>query len=304
MKFFYISLGSFCHPKILLRETNRPVLESLPFDFHSSPCTYSIYHILEKLYYQKTYAPQFKEILYTHQFNTIHKEELTVQDNDDVYFLHFFDVNDLCTIPSSYPASMDHISTEKIQKVQQKFERRFQRLYQIMNDPENVLIFLRIENYENPAWKSDIEQLCKIVDLYSNKNKFIIYSQINIDNHLDFHNSHVLNYDYKIPVMFLKKKFTEDISSHQKNDFLQVLTSFEQIIDNCLTLKFQEKILLFYYNSSEQKLYMLNDLNYWYRILEMKDGLLKCIHEAENNLLIFNEKENYYDHSSTFSISS
>ena len=126
------------------------------------------------------------------------------------------------------------------------------------------------------------------MDLYANKNKFIIYSQINVDNHLDFYYSQVLNYDYKVPVMFLKKKFTEDISYHQKNYFLQVLTSFEQIIDNCLTLKFQEKIFLFYYNSIEQKLYMLNNLTYWYRILEMKDGLLKCIHDAENNVLIFN----------------
>jgi len=59
---------------------------------------------------------------------------------------------------------------------------------------------------------------------------------------------------------------------------------------------------LFYYNSIEQKLYMLNNLTYWYRILEMKDGLLKCIHDAENNMLIFNEKNNYYDHSATFPI--
>ena len=298
MKFYYISLGSFCHPKILLRETKRPILESLPFDFHSSPCTYSIYHILEKLYYQKIYTPQFKEILYTHQFNATHKDELAVQDQEDIYFLHFFDINDLCKIPSSYPASIDHISAEKIKQVQNKFELRFQRLYQIMNDPENILIFLRIENYENPAWKSDIEQLCKILDLYSNKNKYIIYSQINIDDALDFNNTRTLNYDYKLPIMFLKKKFTENISSNQKNDFLQVLTKFEQIIDNCLTLKFQDKILLFYYNYLEQKLFMLNNLTYWYRILEINDGLLKCIHEAENNLFIFNKKQDYYEYSS------
>ena len=47
---------------------------------------------------------------------------------------------------------------------------------------------------------------------------------------------------------------------------------------------------------------MLNDLTYWYRILEMKDGLLKCIHDAENNLLIFNEKYNCYEHSATIPI--
>ena len=46
----YISLGSFCHPKMHIRKTNRQISKSLPFDFHSSPNTYSIYSILDKLY--------------------------------------------------------------------------------------------------------------------------------------------------------------------------------------------------------------------------------------------------------------
>jgi hypothetical protein len=37
MKIYYISLGSFCYPKMIIRETNREYAESLPFDFNSSP---------------------------------------------------------------------------------------------------------------------------------------------------------------------------------------------------------------------------------------------------------------------------
>lgn len=49
MKIKFISLGSFCHPKIFLRNKKMEILESLPFDFHSSNNFYSIYHILEEL---------------------------------------------------------------------------------------------------------------------------------------------------------------------------------------------------------------------------------------------------------------
>ena len=95
MKICYISLGSFCHPKILIRETNRHIQESLPFDFHSSPGTYSIYNILNELYYNKTYDVEFNEILFKHNFNSEHKDQLAVKEKNDLYFLHFFDLNDL-----------------------------------------------------------------------------------------------------------------------------------------------------------------------------------------------------------------
>ena len=63
MKINYVCLGSFCHPKIFIRNTNREIGESLPFDFHSSPNTHSIYYILEKLHEDKTFIHQFNKIL-------------------------------------------------------------------------------------------------------------------------------------------------------------------------------------------------------------------------------------------------
>ena len=50
MKIHYIVLGSFCYPKMLIRETNREYLESLPFDFNSSPHLTGITNILKILY--------------------------------------------------------------------------------------------------------------------------------------------------------------------------------------------------------------------------------------------------------------
>ena len=294
MKLFYISLGSFCHPKILLRETNRPILQSLPFDFHSSPCTYSIYNILKKLYNNKKYIPEFKEILYKHHFNIEHKNELAVKDIDDIYFLHFFDENDLIKNPEKYPASIEYINTDKIKYIQTKFEERFKHLYNLLNDPENMLVFLRIENYENPSWSSDISNLCDALSLFKNKNKFLIYSQINIEQSLDFEKTKSLNYQNKIPIMYIKKNFTENISFSQKDEFLNILNTFENIIDNCLTLFIENELCKFYYNQIERKLFMLNNLNYWLSIIKLEDNLLIC-HDINNNKkLIFNYQNNIF----------
>ena len=63
MKINYISLGSFCHPKIVIRDSMREYSESLPFDFNSSPSLVVITNILKELYETKTYDIQLKEII-------------------------------------------------------------------------------------------------------------------------------------------------------------------------------------------------------------------------------------------------
>ena len=53
MKINYVSLGSFCHPKIVIRDTGREYAESLPFDFNSSPSLSGVTNILRELYEKK-----------------------------------------------------------------------------------------------------------------------------------------------------------------------------------------------------------------------------------------------------------
>ena len=53
---YYICLGSFCYPKMIIRETNRLYAESLPFDFNSSPHLTGITNILYELYNNNTYG--------------------------------------------------------------------------------------------------------------------------------------------------------------------------------------------------------------------------------------------------------
>lgn len=276
MKICYISLGSFCHPKILLRETNRYIQESLPFDFHSTPGTYTIYNILEELYKNKKYEVNFEEILYTHQFNSTHKNELAIREKNDLFFMHFFDVDDLIEIPKTYPADCSYINKNKIDVVKYKFNKRFDKLYKIMNDPENILVFLRIENYKNPVWELELSKLTNAIALFKNKNKFLIYSQINIDEKLDFFKINMLNYNYKIPVMCIKKLFDENIQTSLKDEFLNVLENFENIIKNCLTLRINNNISNFYHDNYKNKLFKLNNLDYWMKIDSLEEKILIC----------------------------
>jgi hypothetical protein len=149
----YISLGSFCHPKIYIRKTKRNISQSLPFDFHSTPNTYSIYSILNKLFNQKTFSHEFKEILFEHEYNDYNKKELAVSDNEGIFFLHFFDLDDKLNNNIQYPINIqDNLNNDKIIEINNKFKKRYEKLYNIMNSKNDILVFLRIENYENKSW--------------------------------------------------------------------------------------------------------------------------------------------------------
>jgi hypothetical protein len=90
MNIYYISLGSFCYPKMIIRESSREYAESLPFDFNSSPHMHGITNILKELYEKKTYDIELKEILMKYNEN-----ELTVSERNDMYLVHFFKEHDL-----------------------------------------------------------------------------------------------------------------------------------------------------------------------------------------------------------------
>jgi len=293
MKIFYISLGSFCHPKILLRDTNRFIQESLPFDFHSTPGTYTIYNILEELYKNKKYDVDFKEILYTHKFNNTNKNELVVREKNDIFFLHFFDVEDLKEIPSNYPVDASYIDDNKIKLIKYKFNKRFNRLYNLMNDPDNILVFLRIENYANPVWDEELVKLTNAISLFQNNNKFLIYSQTNIDEKIDFYKTNALNYNYKIPVMCIKKLFDETIQTTLRDDFLNILTTFEKIIDRCLQLRMNNNVSNFYHDIPNKKLFKLNDLSYWLDIEVLEGKTLICM--IRNKVLVFELVNNIFE---------
>lgn len=335
----YISLGSYCHPKMHLRKTKREISKSLPFDFHSSPNTYSIYSILDKLYENETFIHKFKEIIFEHTHNSENKKELAVSDYEDIYFLHFFDIHDLIidlnnldlyenineyenidvnfntNVKSNiisnninendkkikYPLSTDnHLCVDKINEVNEKFKKRYEHLNFILNNKFNkydldILVLLRIENYNNSNWNMDVQNLANSIKQYQHPNKFLIYTQIEIDEKLDFFHTFKINYDYGFPIIFHKILFDEKISFdvNQEKMFENILVNFENIINCCIYISIHDKIQVFY-NDSNKILVNLNNICELYTIQLLNHQKLELIHN--NEILVFlNNKNNIYE---------
>jgi hypothetical protein len=306
MKLLYIPLGSFCHPKILIRETNRELLESLPFDFHSSQNLIGIVNILKELYETGNYELKFKNIINIHDNNSKKEKELIVSE-ENLFFVHFFKETDLINHNThnlyninninhinnnnidnnnidinnnnnniiidrniiNFPLNINNIKEEKMNEVKNIFKKRFERLYNILNDTNNVLCFLRIENYENHNWKYEVKELTNILLKFKNPNKFLLYSQNQIDIDLHFNNSRVLNYEYSIPIFFFKYFFYDVEMILNKDFFITLLNTFEYIVNNknnIIHLKkngIVEKYFLQNDNKNDKifKIFKLNNIN-------------------------------------------
>jgi hypothetical protein len=259
MKINYISLGSFCHPKIAIRDTMREYSESLPFDFNSSPSLTGITNILKELYEKKTYDIELKDIICDHNDN-----ELAVSEKNNMYLVHFFKKTDLTEHINSYPQPHNIINKDVILNVKKKFKRRFERLYKLLNIKNEIICFLRIENYENPYWKEELTNFCNVLSLFENNNKYLIYSQQNIDEKLHYENTHQLNYEYKIPIFFYKYFFYDKILIEERDKFIIVLKYFEDLMNNneCIINVRNNNILEKYLiDNNKSKIFKLNNLN-------------------------------------------
>jgi hypothetical protein len=261
MKILYIPLGSFCYPKIVLRETNREISESLPFDFNSSPHLPKVTEILKELYQKKSYDIKLKEIL---QIYSGFGNELVVSE-ENMYIVHFFKDYDLKFPINTFPASANLIKDDVINDVKSKFKKRFERLYNILNDENNLLCFLRIENYKNYGWKHELIEFTKILSLFKNPNKFLIYSQELIDEDLDFINSKVLNYNYSIPILFYKHYFYDMEMINNKHLFIRLLEYFENIVNssNVINIKNNNVIEKYYIDNNILRIFKLTNINYF-----------------------------------------
>lgn len=293
----YISLGSFCHPKIYIRKTKRNISESLPFDFHSTPNTYSIYSILNKLFNQKTFSHEFKEILFEHEYNDTKKKELAVSDNEGIFFLHFFDLDDKLSDNIEYPINIqDNLNNDKIIEVNNKFKKRYEKLYNILNNKNDILVFLRIENYINKSWEVELPSLINSLKQYKNQNKFLIYTQIEISDHLDFNDHPEINYSYGFPILFYKFQFDEKITSNKlyEEKFEKIFTNFENIISNSIYLNFNKNTSVFYHDKNNNLLFNLNNINEKLNIKSMNN--LKLDVYYNNKLIVFfKNTENIYE---------
>jgi hypothetical protein len=297
MKIIYIPLGSFCYPKMIIRDTNRELQKSLPFDFHSSPHLNGITNILKELYYNKTYDLEMTEIIDRH--NT---DELTIKEKN-LYVVHFFKDRDLIKSIDSFPVSIDYLNENKLLEVKYKFKKRFEYLYNILNDTNNIICFLRIENYKNYGWKSELIEFTNVLALFKNPNKFLIYSQELIDEELHFNNLKTLNYQYSIPILFIKHYFYDLEMINNKGLFIQILSTFEYIMDNdnIINIKNNNCIEKYYYDKDKKQIFKLMNINLFSNafldndvlyVINALDGIYKFVKNNEN---IFEFESKFYN---------
>ena len=257
MNIFYIPLGSFCYPKIIIRETKREYNESLPFDFNSSPHLSGVTNILKELYTNNKYEIELKEILQIYNGN-----ELCVSEKN-MYIVHFFKDYDLKENVTVFPCSANMIKDDITSQVKNKFNKRFSRLLHLLNDTKNILCFLRIENYDNPGWKYELKEFTHILSLFKNPNKFLIYSQNLIDPELHFDNSRKLDYNYDIPVLFIKHYFYDIEMINNKNLFITILSTFEYLMNNDKIINIENNNIIekYYIEDNKNILYKLSNIN-------------------------------------------
>jgi hypothetical protein len=166
-----------------------------------------------------------------------------------------------------------------------KFKKRFERLYNILNDINNIICFMRIENYDNYGWKHELIEFTEILSKFKNPNKYLIYSQKLIDDHLHFHHSNVLNYNYSVPILFYKHYFYDIEIIKNKNLFIDILLSFENILnsDNIIHIKNNNMIEKYYMNKNKLEIYKLSNIKYFSHFF------------IENNILYINNVINGYE---------
>ena len=294
MKIYYISLGSFCYPKMIIRETEREFAESLPFDFNSSPHLTGITSILKDVYEKQVYDIDLKEILQVYN-----EDELSVSEKN-MYIVHFFKKCDLLKpMPdNNTPVNAnEYINPEKIKEVKDKFRKRFYRLYQILNDPTNILCFMRIENYDNYGWETELKEFTYVLSLFKNPNKYLIYAQNLINSELDYKKTNALNYDYHIPILFCKHYFYDKEITQNKDLFIDLLDYFENLMlyNNTAVIMIENKdniIEKYYLDSTIQTIFKLSNIKYFSKYYILNGDLF--INNVINGYEKFVKKDDIY----------
>ncbi len=290
MKIIYISLGSFCHPKIFIRETNREIQVSLPFDFHLSLHTPGITNCLKELLTTGDVDIQFNEIEKIDDENNV-----LVQDKFQIGYLHFFKTEDLLSVPDSFPASIDHIKPESINAVKEKFKKRFKTLLDILQKVENtILCFMRIENYDNPHWETEIRDLTLMLSLFKHPNKYLLYAQDRIPSEKHYMNTRKMSYDYGIPVLFYKYYFYDEIFFFKKHYFVNCIQCFELFINdhpNIINIEhpFTKIIQKFYLDHEKNQVLALTNLNFFSNFHKFDDKIV--FNDALNGYMFFKLEE-------------
>jgi len=179
----FISLGSTCHPKVYIRNTNEITQESLPFDFNLSLDIPNIFYILKKLNENKKYNMNFIKIE-----QLLGEHDLSVIEESGSKIVHFFKLNDLKNNNITYPCDINNIKQEKIDEVIELFNKRYERFINLLGEINyKNIVFIREEcQFVNDYDDKNLDELTNLLSNLCNQNKniYLIYINHHIPNNL------------------------------------------------------------------------------------------------------------------------
>lgn len=172
----YISLGYACELKMFFRRMKLHPLERLPFDFMASSIEFIISSFKEN--FKQWLDPSLFYSSAIHKPNNHmlikHKNHLAIYNHDLKY--HDY-VNPHLDLNKHYDSNGYNgdipIKPQALNTFIEAYSRRIHRLRDIVNDKNNILIFIRYQNYVNPP-EVPIATLDDIKDLYQTLKQFCI----------------------------------------------------------------------------------------------------------------------------------
>ncbi len=220
MSITFISLGFNCHPKMYLNTNNLSIDKSLPFDYNLTYKTQCISSILEKLQKEKI-KTKFTKICYIQE-----KIEVAVNDENDIHYVHFFHTSDLIKNINQFPSDINGIKSEKLLEVSEKFDRRFNRLYEYLNNFNGTLCLIRIvPKYIKEDYNEELKRLTSILKKFKTK-LYLIYLNEDIKDIDCYNNSKKINTDYDIPCLLYNYELEDNYYSTQQNNFANMINDF------------------------------------------------------------------------------
>jgi len=174
---FIVSIGNKCPTAIILRELNL-YKQSFPFDY--IPTT--PYLILKYLQNQNDFYPEMDK----------------VRTSDNVWFGHF-DLN------------------EKYTETIETFKRRFDRLFNLLNNKNKILFVYTSEadvyNEMNNRYNDNYNDLCKIVEYLIETYKYDDFKLLCIHTNKSFDDTNnIVNFTINVPDNYM----SDNMSTHTK----------------------------------------------------------------------------------------
>jgi hypothetical protein len=187
---FIVSIGNKCPTAIYLKELNI-YKQSFPFDY--IPTT--PYLILKYLQNQNDFYP----------------EKNIVRTSDNVWFGHF-DIN------------------EKYNETIETFRKRFDRLFDILNNKKKILFVYTSEadvyNEMNNKYNDNYNQLCKIVEYLIETYKYDNFKLLCIHTNKSFADTNnIVNYTINVPDNYM----SDDMSTHTGETTYQYRNSLKNL---------------------------------------------------------------------------